>query len=154
MKVSIPNPCAAGWDNMSPSGNDRYCSSCEKIVVDFTKMSNEEIKHYFETYAEQKTCGHFYSSQLEQKQYGRSAQLVLLWYRKSKENIRSKVPRIAALFVLGSVLTLMGCSSPNEEVEGKAVTGDSISMSAIDTNSTSKTVQNDSLNNAHSSPKK
>ena len=139
MKLSVPNPCAAGWDNMSPSGNGRYCSSCEKIVVDFTKMSNEEIKHYFETYADQKTCGHFYSSQLGQKQYGKLAQLVLLWHRKSKGNIRYKTPRIAALFILGSVLALMGCSSSNEEVEGKAVTGDSISMSATDTNVTNPT---------------
>lgn len=46
MKISIPNPCHENWNEMLPEENGRFCLSCRKCVLDFTKMTDEEIlKH-------------------------------------------------------------------------------------------------------------
>ncbi len=63
--IHIPNPCDADWQKMSPEGKGKFCSSCEKVVVDFSRMSDAEIKNYFTAYQDQKTCGRFLTSQVD-----------------------------------------------------------------------------------------
>ena len=63
--VSVPNPCHASWDKMTEQDNGRHCRSCDKVVVDFTNMSDEEIKNYFRAHQSQKICGHFKSDQVK-----------------------------------------------------------------------------------------
>jgi hypothetical protein len=41
--LSIPNPCNQNWDQMTVSGNEKYCSSCEKVIADLSKLSDEEL---------------------------------------------------------------------------------------------------------------
>ncbi len=59
MKISIPTPCEASWQEMKPETSGRFCSSCEKTVVDFTSMNKTQIENYFLQKAQQKTCGRF-----------------------------------------------------------------------------------------------
>ena len=47
MNVNIASPCLANWDEMTNSDKGKFCSSCQKTVVDFTKMSDREIIEYF-----------------------------------------------------------------------------------------------------------
>ena len=94
---------------MTPSGNGRYCSVCSKVVVDFTKMSDEEMKDYFTTYSEQNACGSFYTQQLENKPTGNVEKVVLNWYKRSEQQIKLKMVRVAAVFAIGIILTIMGC---------------------------------------------
>ncbi len=49
---------------MNPNNIGRHCTECNKTVVDFTKMSDNQIKQYFLINASKKTCGHFYKGQL------------------------------------------------------------------------------------------
>lgn len=63
--IQIKNPCDANWQEMTPAQSGKYCGACEKVVVDFSNMNDDEIKNYFATYKEQKTCGRFLDSQLE-----------------------------------------------------------------------------------------
>ncbi|HSY62457.1 MAG TPA: hypothetical protein VK796_11295 [Cytophaga sp.] len=63
--IQIKNPCDASWKEMTPAESGKYCSACEKVVVDFSKMNDAEIKNYFITYKDQKTCGRFLDSQLQ-----------------------------------------------------------------------------------------
>lgn len=63
--VSIPNPCHASWDKMKPHENGRHCKSCDKVVVDFTSMSDEELRDYFKQHQSQKFCGHFRKEQVK-----------------------------------------------------------------------------------------
>lgn len=65
-RISIPSPCSADWSKMTPAAQGRFCSLCSLTVVDFTKMSDAEIKAYFQCYGRQKTCGRFSQSQLAQ----------------------------------------------------------------------------------------
>lgn len=67
MKITIPKPCHEDWNKMTPKEQGSFCSSCAKIVVDFTKMKKEEIKQYFIDKKEEKTCGRFTVNQLYKK---------------------------------------------------------------------------------------
>lgn len=50
---------------MTPTAKGAYCSSCQKEVVDFTAMSDREIREFFGKPKEQ-VCGRFREVQLEQ----------------------------------------------------------------------------------------
>jgi hypothetical protein len=62
--IQIKNPCDASWQEMTSAASGKYCGSCEKVVVDFSKMSDAQIENYFTEYASQKICGRFLDSQL------------------------------------------------------------------------------------------
>ena len=49
---------------MTPDGIGRYCDSCNKTVIDFTSMDDEQVQRYFiDNYGKQ-ICGHFKNAQL------------------------------------------------------------------------------------------
>nr|WP_199001483.1 hypothetical protein [Flavobacterium sp. ASV13] len=50
---------------MTPKENGRFCMSCSKTVIDFTKMLPEEIQHFFMQNQRNKICGRFKKSQLD-----------------------------------------------------------------------------------------
>lgn len=66
MKLSIPEPCHENWYTMTPTEKGRFCSSCEKEVMDFSEMSKSEIKEYFVKKVSENTCGRFKKVQLEE----------------------------------------------------------------------------------------
>lgn len=41
--LSIPTPCHEDWDKMTPTEKGRHCQSCEKEVVDFSLLSDQQI---------------------------------------------------------------------------------------------------------------
>jgi hypothetical protein len=61
--ISIKEPCTQNWDEMSPDNTGRFCASCQKTVIDFTKFSEEELISYFQ---QQKNivCGRLTEKQL------------------------------------------------------------------------------------------
>jgi TonB family protein len=63
-KISVPEPCGESWNGMPQQGNGRYCGSCQKVVVDFTNKTNEEILEHIRSNAGKKVCGTFRNSQL------------------------------------------------------------------------------------------
>lgn len=63
LRVSIPEPCHENWNHMSPTDKGRHCNSCDKVVVDFSTMSDTQIVDYFKA-VNTKTCGRFRSDQL------------------------------------------------------------------------------------------
>jgi hypothetical protein len=63
LSLSIPKPCSETWGNFAPTSSGGFCGSCNKIVIDFTGMSDDDILHFFSnkpTHA----CGRFRSDQL------------------------------------------------------------------------------------------
>jgi hypothetical protein len=66
MTFNIPKPCPANWNEMIPMGDGRYCKSCEKIVVDFTQMSDAEVKAWFGSKQQEKVCGRLKQHQINQ----------------------------------------------------------------------------------------
>lgn len=63
--ISIPRPCNEDWNKMTPNEKGAFCQVCSKTVVDFTQMTDDEVKNYFLKNSSAKTCGHFKKSQLE-----------------------------------------------------------------------------------------
>lgn len=57
--VAINEPCHESWENMNPQEQGRHCDQCCKVVVDFTKMSNDSIARFLKERSEQKVCGRF-----------------------------------------------------------------------------------------------
>lgn len=64
VQLSIHKPCSANWNRMTPNEKGRFCGLCNHTVVDFSTMSEEEIKEYFRCHSGQKTCGRFRDTQL------------------------------------------------------------------------------------------
>ena len=63
LHLRIPVPCHEGWNNMTPVQDGKFCNSCQKLVVDFTSMSDQEIIRYFQN-VKGNTCGRFRDEQL------------------------------------------------------------------------------------------
>jgi hypothetical protein len=43
IQIAIPAPCHKGWQNMTPVEKGRFCATCQKTVLDFTHLSDNEI---------------------------------------------------------------------------------------------------------------
>ncbi|WP_083729858.1 carboxypeptidase-like regulatory domain-containing protein [[Flexibacter] sp. ATCC 35208] len=63
--VSIPEPCTVPLQDMTPMPGGKYCSSCQKQVVDFSGMTNQQMITYFEKHPN--CCGSFLPSQLDKE---------------------------------------------------------------------------------------
>ncbi len=61
-RISIPQSCHEDWHEMSQNVQGRFCNSCQKTVIDFTKLSNSEIIDILSS--SKNTCGRFNDSQL------------------------------------------------------------------------------------------
>lgn len=65
IQLHIPKPCHENWNNMTPIEKGRFCGSCQKQVVDFTGMSDEQMIAFFRKPANGSTCGRFMKDQLD-----------------------------------------------------------------------------------------
>ena len=63
LQISIPTPCHENWDAMTPTEIGKFCSSCQKEVIDFSVMSDQEIRKIL-TKSKETPCGNFKNTQL------------------------------------------------------------------------------------------
>lgn len=77
--LSVTSPCHENWEQMTPDQRGRFCASCQKIVVDFTAMSDRQVADYFKNSAVS-TCGRFYRDQLNREMVIPKKQLPWLRY--------------------------------------------------------------------------
>lgn len=67
IQFSIPEPCKVPWDGMSPvDAERRHCSSCDKVITNFSEMSDDELMLYFR-HSRQNICGVFSNDQLNRR---------------------------------------------------------------------------------------
>ncbi|UOU99944.1 hypothetical protein MUU74_08310 [Chryseobacterium daecheongense] len=62
--LRIPDPCSENWELMSPQDKGRFCSVCNKCVIDFTQKEPQEIQQIIEKNIDRNICGRFYNHQL------------------------------------------------------------------------------------------
>src|SRR4030095_8181711 len=65
IQLNIPEPCHEDWTRMTPVDKGRYCTSCQKQVIDFTNMSDQQLIAYFKKRKDDAVCGRFMNDQLQ-----------------------------------------------------------------------------------------
>ncbi len=70
IQLYIADPCHENWDNMTSIEKGKFCDSCQKQVIDFTKMSDRELAQFFKKpilslSKDGSTCGRFMKDQLD-----------------------------------------------------------------------------------------
>lgn len=64
LRIEIPSPCTEKWSEMQPvDALHRHCTSCDKVLTDFSAMSDTELALWF-THSKGKICGRFSPHQL------------------------------------------------------------------------------------------
>lgn len=63
--ISIPKPCHENWNAMSQREKGKFCSSCSKTVIDFSKMNTYDIQDFINENKNNRICGHFKQTQLD-----------------------------------------------------------------------------------------
>jgi hypothetical protein len=48
MKLTIPTPCSENWDAITPTACGRFCTVCQKEVIDVTQMEETAILQKYE----------------------------------------------------------------------------------------------------------
>ena len=122
-QISIPKPCHENWDLMKEEDKGRFCLSCSKTVIDFTKISNTEIKTYFEKNIGEKTCGRFRKEQLE------NIKIEIPNYILFQQTSFKKAFLLALFITMGT--TLFSCKDQNDNtrlIEKIVVVEDNISI--------------------------
>ncbi|UII25852.1 carboxypeptidase-like regulatory domain-containing protein [Fulvivirga maritima] len=65
-KLSVSRPCNQIWSDFTPTQMGGFCHSCQMEVIDFTQMTDDEIKGHFTSLASgKKVCGRLKTSQLK-----------------------------------------------------------------------------------------
>ncbi|WP_051605658.1 energy transducer TonB [Polaribacter sp. Hel_I_88] len=105
LKITIPKPCHENWNAMLPKEKGRFCGSCSKTVVDFTKKSPLEIKQYLTEKKHERICGHFYKKQLD------SIVIEIPQTTFQQQLSFQKIFLLALFFVMGT--TLFSCQYNN-----------------------------------------
>lgn len=65
IQLHIPEPCHENWNKMIPVEKGRFCGSCQKQVVDFTNMKDEQLIAFFKRESMGSVCGRFMQDQLD-----------------------------------------------------------------------------------------
>ncbi|MDO6440469.1 hypothetical protein Q4534_23795 [Cyclobacterium sp. 1_MG-2023] len=94
LKISIEKPCnKINWTSMSDYERGKFCSICSKNVMDFSKMTDEEIVNYLNG-SEESIC-----ARLNQSQMNRNLNI----NKANKINHWNKIAATLALMTLTTV---------------------------------------------------
>lgn len=116
MKMSPPREarpsltfcCPEKLGNMPPADGGRYCGKCEKVVKDFSGMTNEAIAENLLHSFSENACGTFRAHQLQQPFNDRRDKLVGFYQRISTFGKRNFL-RTVQLGLVAALLFLSGC---------------------------------------------
>ncbi|HEY8919285.1 MAG TPA: carboxypeptidase-like regulatory domain-containing protein [Chitinophaga sp.] len=64
LSLTVPNPCQQAWNEMTLNNEGRFCNHCNKTVIDFTQLTDEQVAAVFKN-TSGRVCGRFTVSQLD-----------------------------------------------------------------------------------------
>ncbi len=134
ISIAIENPCHEDWNRMTPETQGRFCNSCEKIVIDFSEMSDSEILQFFNKPKTEKICGRFKSEQLIQKT--ESTTPTKTWEQSifpsatnhTTSNPKPPIQLLHFAYILVLVLGIGVSSCNSETTKGEILMGDTTAM--------------------------
>lgn len=137
-KIRIQNPCNENWSSMSTDKKGRFCTSCNKTVIDFTKMKAPEIQKYFvENSTNESICGYYKFNQVENENNTKYTHL------KNRFNqIKVKPIKIVALLSLSFLFSFSSCFMGKRAEEQSE---DAIENDSVTTNKIKDSIQKDSI---------
>jgi hypothetical protein len=108
IQILIPKPCHENWQAMTSVEKGRFCISCQKVVVDFSAMSDKTI---IESIGKASNlCGRFSNSQLNRE----------LVIRRQKSNLWTATASMVISFLSSVTHQTIAQGSPNiEQTENK-----------------------------------
>jgi CarboxypepD_reg-like domain/Carboxypeptidase regulatory-like domain/Secretion system C-terminal sorting domain len=139
--LSIPEPCHEDWNKMTPSQQGRFCGSCQKDVIDFTAMTDDELFRFFAEKKSTNVCGRTLAYQLntpiakpvEHKKrkfwYISYLTSLLLFFSKSETKAQTKTPVSVSPTAKPTVLGRMTRLPVTAEQKAGFVTGKVIDQS-------------------------
>lgn len=143
-KISIAKPCNENWNSMLPNEKGKFCMSCNKTVVDFTKMKNADIQKYFEKKSNsEEICGIFRLNQIASDNNSNYSKFTNRFNR-----IKIKPIKLMALFLLGSLFSLSSCimgKAAEAKEESELISSDSIHENDVKNKFQNKEQKKDSL---------
>lgn len=63
LRIQITSPCTENWDEMTAVEQGKFCSHCQKTVIDFSMMNDAQVYDYFKSNTS--FCGRFRNTQLD-----------------------------------------------------------------------------------------
>jgi CarboxypepD_reg-like domain/Secretion system C-terminal sorting domain len=66
-ELQVNEPCHESWESMTDADRGRFCGSCQKVVMDFTGMSDEQLVAFFKKPSTGSVCGRFNTDQLNKE---------------------------------------------------------------------------------------
>ncbi len=109
--LHIPNPCSEKWESMSPQKKGRFCSVCDKCVIDFTEKKPQEIIDILNEKTNEKICGRFLNHQV-QNENSKFLNLKKQFSKYIPTHFRNNG---IALAIFSFIVFLTGCSKPKTE---------------------------------------
>lgn len=76
--IQIPLPCHERWDDMQPIERGRFCASCQKTVIDYTTLSDQELIRLLGK-ASEAGCGRFHDKQLNHLLAASNSKTIASW---------------------------------------------------------------------------
>ena len=122
-KIEIPKPCYESWESMLPAEDGRFCTVCDKVVIDFTSMSDLEIKDYFLKISDTKLCGRFNAKNVHSQE-----NIALKWIKNTEswmvDQLSTRFVHRPVVLLLGTFISLASCEMKKTgevEVKGKVI---------------------------------
>lgn len=101
--------CPQKWEGMIPQGDGRLCSSCKKIVTDFTKIPLTALNAVPTAPAGVHACGHYHAYQLHKPFNNGKDKLISFYQRIALGKSIHRYMRPLALLLMMMVLVATGC---------------------------------------------
>jgi hypothetical protein len=121
-KIIIPTPCHEDWNKMTNQSIGRHCDSCNKVVVDFTQSSQQEVIDYMHAHQNENVCGRVNPEVLEPSVFTNF---------QSDKLTKLKIFACALFMVFGS--SLFGYGQSNKPVMGDVIAPQSVRATPPDT---------------------
>jgi hypothetical protein len=100
--LHISEPCSENWQEMTPTEMGRSCLHCQKEVIDFTEMTDNEVANYLHLHRNERVCGRVLPAQMK-KDY------VYIQPKMAESPVKRYIMALLAGLM---VTTYMACQTP------------------------------------------